>query len=204
MRFRLRPSAARIFFLAASLSLLGAIALAQSAYVRVSQVGYESGPTAARAYLMATAAEPGATFKVVSANGNTAYSGKVGALLGTWANKNLTYQVYALDFTVPPANSYTIAVSGPIAATSPVFAVDQPDVLYPGLLVNTLFFYQTQRDGAGYIPNALRTAPGHLKDSNATLYPAPPLDSNDYINNVPPAKPLIPLNLPNIDAGGAG
>ena len=75
-------------------------------------------------------------------------------------------------------------------------------VLYPGLLVNTLFFYQTQRDGAGYIPNALRSAPGHLKDSNATLYPAPPLDSNDYINNVPPAKPLTPLNLPNIDASG--
>jgi endoglucanase len=202
MRFRPRPSAANIFFLIASLSLFSAIAHAQSAYVRVSQVGYEPGPTAARAYLMATAAEPGATFKVVSANGDTAYSGKVGALLGTWANKNLTYQVYALDFTVPSTNNYTIAVSGPIAAKSPVFAVDQPDVLYPGLLVNTLFFYQTQRDGAGYIPNALRSAPGHLKDSNATLYPAPPLDSNDYINNVPPAKPLTPLNLPNIDASG--
>src|ERR1700691_1318701 len=113
MRFCLRPSAAKISFLTASLSLVSAIAQAQSAYVRVSQVGYEPGPTAARAYLMATAAEPGATFKVVSANGDTAYSGKVGALLGTWANKNLTYKVYALDFTVPSANNYTIAVSGP-------------------------------------------------------------------------------------------
>ena len=76
MRFRLRPSAAKIFFLIASLSLFSVIAHAQSAYVRVSQVGYEPGPTAARAYLIATAAEPGATFKVVSANGDTAYSGK--------------------------------------------------------------------------------------------------------------------------------
>ena len=66
----------------------------------------------------------------------------------TWANsKKLTYQVYALDFTVPAGRSYSISVSGPISAQSPVFAVDLPDVLYPGLLVNTLFFYQTQRSG---------------------------------------------------------
>lgn len=36
-------------------------ALAQSAYVRVSQVGYETGETPFRAYLMSTAAENGAT-----------------------------------------------------------------------------------------------------------------------------------------------
>ena len=70
------------------------------------------------------------------------------------------------------------------------------------MLLNTLFFYQTERDGADYIPNALRTAPGHLKDENAELYLTPPLDANDLINNVPPAKPLSPANLPNIDASG--
>jgi endoglucanase len=178
------------------------IAQAQSAYVRVSQVGYEAGNTPARAYLMATAAETGATFRVVSANGKTAYSGKIGALLGTWANKKLTYQVYALDFLVPCGASYSISVAGPINAQSPTFAVDHPDVLYPGLLVNTLFFYQTQRDGKNYIPNALRTAPGHLKDKSAELYVTPPLDDNDEINNVPPATPLSPANQPNIDASG--
>src|SRR5271156_7025447 len=71
-----------------------ASAQAQSAYVRVSQVGYEAGASA-RAYLMSTAAETGATFKVASAGGSTAYTGKVGANLGTWANsKKLAYQVY--------------------------------------------------------------------------------------------------------------
>jgi endoglucanase len=179
-----------------------ASAQAQSAYVRVSQVGYEAGASA-RAYLMSTAAETGATFKVVAAGGSTAYTGKIGALEGTWANsKKLTYQVYALDFTVPAGRSYSISVSGPVSAQSPAFAVDVPDVLYPGLLVNTLFFYQTQRDGPDFIPNALRTAPGHLKDENAVLTVTPPLDDNDFINNVPPAKPLSPANLPNIAADG--
>jgi endoglucanase len=175
----------------------------ESAYVRVSQVGYEAGGSAARAYLMSTAPETGATFKVAAGGGSTAYAGKVGPLLGTWSNsKKLVYQVYALDFVVPRGRSYSISVSGPVSAHSPKFAVDRPDVLYPGLLVNTLFFYQTERDGADFIPNALRTAPGHLKDKDARLYLTPPLDDNDEINSVPPAKPLSSANLPNIDAGG--
>ena len=190
-------------FLTLALGFCSLAAQAESAYVRVSQVGYEAGQPAARAYLMSTAAETGATFKVLRGDGSTAYQGKVGALLGTWANsKKLVYQVYALDFVVGCGSSYSISVSGPVNAHSPEFAVDRPDVLYPGLLVNTLFFYQTQRDGPEFIPNALRTAPGHLKDTHAELYQTPPLDENDLINNVPPAKPLSPANLPDIDAGG--
>src|SRR5579863_1923425 len=149
-------------FLAVFLSLFLCTrpAQAESAYVRVSQVGYEAGESGARAYLMSTAAETGATFKVVAADGTTAYTGKVGALLGTWANtKKLTYQVYALDFVVGRGRSYSIFVTGPVSAHSPKFAVDLPNVLYPGLLVNSLFFYQTERDGPDFIPNALRTAP---------------------------------------------
>ena len=38
-------------------------ARAQSAYVRVSQVGYETGETPFRAYLMSTAAGSGASFR---------------------------------------------------------------------------------------------------------------------------------------------
>ena len=182
----------KILAIAFLLSAVSLFARAESAWVRVSQVGYEPG--SARAYLMSTAGETGATFTVNKTGGATAFSGKIGALLGTWSNKNKVYQVYALDFSVPSGKSYSIAVTGPVAATSPVFAVDQPDVLYPGLLLNTLFFYQTQRDGANYIQNALRSAPGHLKDSNAVLYATPPLDDNDEINAVPPAAPLTPLS----------
>ena len=186
-----------------ALSLCACVANAESAYVRVNQVGYETGALPARAYLMSTASEAGALFQVVNDQGQVAYHGKVGALLGTWAHsKKLTYQVYALDFHVPSGHSYSITVSGPVPASSPRFAVDLPQVLYPGLLVNTLFFYETERDGPDFIPNELRTAPGHLKDKNARIYLTPTLDDNDFINNVPPAQPLTLANLPNIDAEG--
>lgn len=89
-----------------------------------------------------------------------------------------------------------------MTSVSPRFVVDLPDVLYSGLLLNTLFFYETERDGANFIPNALRAAPGHLKDANAQVYETPPLDNNDFIDNVPPAPTFIPAKLANIDASG--
>jgi endoglucanase len=187
------------------LALLGisASSSAQSAHVRVSQVGYETGETPFRAYLMSEVAESGATFKVLNSKGKTSYSGKVGALLGTWSHsKTVTYQVYALDFSVPGGDLYTISVSGAAPATSPRFAVDNPETLYSGLLLNSLFFYQTQRDGADFVRNELRTEPGHLKDKNAHVYVTPPLDGDDDNNNVPPAAPLVSAKLPNIDASG--
>jgi endoglucanase len=186
-----------------TLSLCACVATAQSAYVRVNQIGYEAGTLPARAYLMSTTTEAGAVFQVVDDGGHVAFRGKVGALLGTWANsKKLTYQVYALDFHVPSGHSYSITVSGPASTSSPRFAVDRPEVLYPGLLVNTLFFYETQRDGPDFIPNELRTAPGHLKDKNAKTYLTPPLDDNDFIDNVPPAPPLSPVGHANTNAEG--
>ena len=176
---------------------------AQSAYVRVSQVGYETGETPFRAYLMSTAAGSEARFQVVDSKGATAYSGHVGARLGTWSHsKTVTYDVYALDFNVPGGGLYTILVFGPVEAASPRFAVDCTEALYSGLLLNTLFFYETERDGANFIPNALRTEPGHLKDDDAHVYETPLLDSNDLIDNKPPAPPLVPARLPNIDASG--
>lgn len=184
------------------LILSAVAAMGQSAYVRVNQVGYESGHRA-RAYLMSTVSETGATFKVTNLEGATKYSGSVGELLGSWANSpDLSYKVYALDFSVPPEHVYSISVSGPAPATSPRFAVDDAKTLYSGLLLNTLFFYETERDGPNFIPNALRTSPGHLKDEHATRYIAPPLDDNAYINNTPPAPPLVKSGLSKIDASG--
>ena len=177
--------------------------LAESAYVRVSQAGYEADHAPFRAYLMTQSAVTHATFQVVNSEGDTADSGHVGALLGTWSHsKTVTYNVYALDFNVPGGDLYTIKVSGPVTATSPAFAVDSVETLYSGLLLNTLFFYETERDGKHFIPNALRTAPGHLKDTNAHVFDTPPLDSNDFIDNVPPAPPLVSAGVPNINAAG--
>ena len=178
-RLRLSPIGIAAFLL---LFACGSAAAASSAYVRVSQVGYETANPPFQAYLMSTVSESGATFTVINSEGATVYSGAIGALLGTWSNsKKLTYDVYSLSFTVSGGDVYTISVTGPVAATSPKFAVNTPDVLYPGLLLNTLWFYETDRDGPNYIPNALRTAAGHLNDENATVYDTPPLNANDII-----------------------
>jgi endoglucanase len=198
----------RIVELAAAflaLRLCTTLALAQSAYVRVNQIGYEAGNAPFRAYLMATAAESGASFAVINSAGSTVYSSPIGPLLGTWSHsKSLHYDVYALDFATPGGDTYTIAVSGPVPAISPHFAVDKPDVLYPGLLLNTLFFYETERDGPDYIPNALRNAPAHVKDKSAQIYATPPMDSNDFVDNIPPVPPLVATDTVSarIDAAG--
>jgi endoglucanase len=177
-------------------------ALAAEAYVRVNQIGYEVN-SVSRAYLMSSVAETGATFEVINSKNAKVFSGKIGELLGMWSHsKTSAYYVYALDFSAPGGDIYQIKVSGPVRATSPRFAVDSPEVLYPGLLLNTLFFYETEHDGKDFIANALRTEPGHLKDVNARVYDTPPFDVNDFINNVPPAAPLAPAKLPNIDAAG--
>ena len=199
IRFRLVPIASIMLALLACTQPVRA----ESPYVRVSQVGYETGETPFRAYLMSSVEERGASFEVLNSKGVTMYSGYVGALLGTWSHsKTVTYDVYALDFNVPGGDLYTISVSGPVAAVSPRFAVDGADSLYSGLLLNTLFFYETQRDGADFVPNALRTEPGHLKDKNAHVYETPPPDNDDFIDNVPPTPPLISAQLSNIDAAG--
>ena len=148
-RLRLSPIGIAAFLL---LFACGSAAAASSAYVRVSQVGYETANPPFQAYLMYTASESGATFSVINSEGATVYSGAIGALLGTWSNsKKLTYDVYSLSFTVSGGDVYTISVTGPVAATSPKFAVNTPDVPYPGLLLNTLWFYETDRDGPNYI-----------------------------------------------------
>src|SRR5580704_989996 len=139
-----RPRISTIAIAAFLMLACASATAASSAYVRVNQVGYEAANPPFQAYLMSTVSESGATFKVVNSEGATVYSGAIGSLLGTWGNsKKLTYDVYPISFTVPGGDIYTISVSGPVAATSPKFAVNTPEILYPGLLLNTLWFYET-------------------------------------------------------------
>jgi hypothetical protein len=135
------------FLLATLLFCCATAAFSEAAFVRVSQVGYEEGHTA-RAYLMSTGAAPGARFSVLDKHGAKIFTGAAGSLIGTWGHSStVTYQIYPLDFQVPRGETYTIRVSGPVSANSPKFAVEPPDSLYAGLLLNTRFFYDTERDG---------------------------------------------------------
>lgn len=148
------------------LAVLGALACAFAsspvraaslAFVRVNQVGYATTATK-RAYLMASGVETGATFSVKNASGVTVYSAAIGAKPGSWSSSYP--DVYALDFgSVTTAGTYTIAVSGPIAGTSLAFPIDTAANVYASSMAHALSFYQNERDGADYIPSALRTAP---------------------------------------------
>jgi endoglucanase len=158
------------------------------AFVRVNQIGYAI-PASKRAYLMSTGSESGATFAVKN-GGSILFSDSVGADLGSWSS---TYpHVYALDFgSFTTAGTYTIEVTGPIAATSPTFGIHSGANLYADALTNSLGFYQNERDGANFIPSALRHHPSHLNDAHAMTYRRPSSHR----------RGLSPLGL-RIDASG--
>jgi endoglucanase len=165
------------------------------AFVRVNQIGYATTSTAKRAYLMASAAETGATFTVKNKAGTTVFSGPVGASLGKWSTAYP--DVYALDFSSVTATGMdTITVSGPIAATSPPFAIATPANLDASSLSHSLAFYQVQRDGPDYIASALRTAPAHLNDEHAMTYLTPKVSSSGTFRG-----DLTPLGV-TLDASG--
>ena len=191
----------RSVVLLASVLLLAGTALATApanavtatAFVRVNQIGYPAA-SAKRAFLMASDVETGATFSLTS-GGSAAFSGTVGADLGTWSSAYP--HVYALDFTsFSTAGTYSIDVAGPIAATSPSFRIGTGSTLYSQALTNARSFYGNERDGAGYIPSPLRTAPGHLNDQNAMTYLTPHANQTGHFKG-----DLTPLGL-RIDASG--
>ena len=167
-----------------------------TAFVRVNQLGYATGSQAKRAYLMASSTENGATFSVKDSSGSTVYSAPIGAGLGKWS---ASYpDVYALDFpAVTTPGTYTISVAGPIPAQSPPFRIGTAANVYSGALANSLSFYQAERDGPGFIPNALRTAPGHLNDQSAMTYLTPHNNSSGRFKG-----DLTPLGVRINAAGG--
>lgn len=148
----------------------------ESAMVRVNQLGYEMG-TASRAYLMTPGSQSKSSFQVVRSDGTAVFSSHVGSQSAKWGS----FKVYALDFIVDTPGTYTITVAGTFRATSLSFRIATARELYSQALTNALSFYQSQRDGADFIPSPLRTAPGHLLDQQATVYESPQFDSDDFI-----------------------
>src|SRR5262249_15199115 len=187
-------------FLTVLIVLTDVAGSAQSAFVRVNQVGYVAGG-AKRAYLMSSAAETGATFVIKNSGGSTVFGPvALGANLGSWSSGYPN--VYALDFdSFLTAGTYTIAVSGPVAATSPTFKVDTGANVYGTPLSNALFFYENERDGPNFIATPLRTAAAHLNDQNAKVYVTPSVNNNGRFSG-----DLVPATLngsqPSIDAAG--
>src|ERR1700687_652171 len=152
---------------------LGACSADTTAFVRVNQLGYQTGRTG-RAYLMSKGKVEGCKFSVKSEQDAELLSGTVGGSPGSWGK----YKVYALDFTVEKPGRYYIAVTGPVSAKSPQFKVDTAASLYSGALSNALSFYQEQRDGEDFIASDLRKKPGHLNDKSAKTYQTPEFEGD--------------------------
>jgi endoglucanase len=195
-----RRLAVRDYLLGAIVFYIYVIPAWGAAYVRVNQVGYVSG-AAKRAYLMASAAETGATFSILNSSGSTVFGPRaIGANLGSWSNSYP--DVYALDFdTFVTTGTYTISVSGPIAATSPSFKIDSATNLYANPLANSLYFYENERDGPNYISSPLRTAPSHVNDESAKVYFTPTFDKKDNAGTLTATGAVIDASGGWWDAG---
>jgi endoglucanase len=166
-----------------------------TAFVRVNQVGYPSAANK-RAYVMSSTDLTGTAFTVRNGSNQVVLTGNVGASLGSWSR---AYSfVHSIDFNaLTTPGTYTVAVSGPPAATSPPFRIDTGPNVYGDALANALSFYQTERDGPDFIPGPpLRTAPAHLNDQNAMTYLTPNANSSGRFSG-----DLMPLGL-RIDASG--
>ena len=85
---------------------------------------------AKRAYLMSSGVESGATFVIKNSIGSTVFGpAAMGANLGSWSRRIRTFMRLDFDSFVT-AGTYTISVSGPIAASSPSFKIDTAANVY--------------------------------------------------------------------------
>jgi len=80
------------------------------------------------------------TFNVTNSRAPQSSPWSAGTLLGTWSSSTTTLRRLSLDFTVPGGDIYTITVTGPVNATSPVFPVNTPSVLYPACADTPVWF----------------------------------------------------------------
>lgn len=164
----------------AALALTTGAGTAQAAttgLVRINQLGYtDSG--AKEAFLLATSAVSGASWKLVDASGATAASGTTGTSLGSW---NTAYPaVYLIDFTsVKTDGSYHLVVSGAATGTSRTFTIGSAATVFAKPAADATAFFQAQRDGTDVIPGQLNRKPSHRNDGAATVYNWPSFTSSD-------------------------
>src|SRR5690348_14588540 len=146
----------------------GAPPSAARTLVRVNQVGFSASGHKI-ALLMSNGDLRHAAFTVVDAAGRVAFRGRVGRARGGWSGR--WPHVYAVDFgRLARAGSYRVVFRG---IRSPSFRIAGAAPLYGRLAADALAFLQAQRDGPDVVPGALRRAPSHLLDAQATVYATP-------------------------------
>ena len=178
----------------ATFATVPAIAVSATAFVRVNQVGYPAA-SAKRAFLMASDVETGATFSLKNGSNATVFSvrDRIRSWLvehGVSARVRARFHLvrdrrHVFDRRGRPDPGLVAAVQDrhrlrAVLAT----AHERPLVL------------RNERDGAAYIPSALRTAPAHLNDQNAMTYLTPHANQTGHFKG-----DLTPLGV-RIDASG--
>jgi endoglucanase len=170
-----------LFAAATGLGVVGALVLmpgtpafaANSAQLRVDQFGYSTSDTKI-AYLMATSAASGETYKVIDSSGATVASGSVTSTSrGSW---NSAYpDVYPIDFSsVTTAGTFHVTVSGSQSATSDTFQIASSSSLYGPLVGDGVNFFENQRDGGTLVSgSSIARKASHLNDASATVYKDP-------------------------------
>ena len=171
------PWRALLVFAAALVIIVdGSFALAappasRTAFIRVNQVGY---PTAARSAPTSCRPSPRpAPRSPLTPAATTVFTGtdRRGSRL---VEHDLPPRLRAGLHAVATAGTYTIAVDGP-GRRPPRRPSGSPPArtCTRGAAPTRCRFYRNERDGANYIPSALRTAPAHLNDQTAMTYLTP-------------------------------
>jgi hypothetical protein len=147
--------------------------------VRVNQVGYPPASTKI-AFVMLARHVASVRFALEGAHGGVYLTGRSTADLGRWSP---AYQaVYRLDFSAfRHPGTYRIAVTSPAAARSPAFLIASPATLYHRLVLNSVRYFTSERDGADVLGTVLSRKPANLTDRRATVYADPRYDHNDNL-----------------------
>ena len=121
----------------------------------------------------------GVRFAVVGSRG-VVYRGWSADDAGRW---NSSYQaVYQLTFSaLRRPGHYRIQLLGSDPAQSPSFPIGGAQALYHGLVLNSVRYFTSERDGAGVVGPVLDRKPANLTDRRAYVYADPRYDSNDNL-----------------------
>jgi hypothetical protein len=135
------------------------------AFIRVNQIGFTPDSTK-RACVISSTPLHASDFTVTSTDGKVAFTAPIGRDVRSWSAKYPN--VYLADFSAFNASgSYQIRFEW---AVSPTFRIAPANDLYSPLLKNSLFFFQSQRDGPDVIASDLHRKPSHLADREAFVY----------------------------------
>ena len=147
--------------------------------VRVNQVGYPAAASKV-AFVMLPRHVAVVRWALEGPRGGVYLTGRSAGDLGRWS---AAYQaVYRLDFTAfRHPGTYRIAVTSPAAARSAAFVIGSPRALYHRLVLNSVRYFLSERDGANVPASVLDRQPANLTDRSATVYADPRYDHNDNL-----------------------